>query len=253
MLDGDVARAGLSEEFPVAGMILLGTDLTTEQDAKLLVPETLRIGATRIAFDNPTTPDNLRLTLPRLGAAAELLLPGTGLSSIYFSCTAATATLGQAAIESAVNAARPGVRVITPASAAEAAFAALGAHTIAILTPYVPETAAEVESYFNRQGFNVVHSHAMGMEDDRLMARIDVPTILVAADRADHNEAEALFISCTALPAARLVNELEQRLGKPVVTSNLAGLWMMMRLAGLDEPIEGRGILMTLGMLEPVA
>jgi maleate isomerase len=59
-------------------------------------------------------------------------------------------------------------------------------------------------------------------------------------------DAEALFISCTALRAAEVVAEIERRIGKPVVSSNLATAWMALRLCGDDRPRPELGRLMAL-------
>ena len=48
------------------------------------------------------------------------------------------------------------------------------------------------------------------------------------------------------LPGARSipVDELEGRIGKPVVTSTQATLWHVLRLAGVDTPVPGYGRLL---------
>ncbi len=61
---------------------------------------------------------------------------------------------------------------------------------------------------------------------------------------ADAPDAEALFISCTALPALAAVARIEAAIGKPVVTSNQACIWRLRHLAGLAGPVEGFGALL---------
>ena len=48
-------------------------------------------------------------------------------------------------------------------------------------------------------------------------------------------DCEAVFASCTNLRATGVIAEAEARLGKPVITSNQALAWHMLRLAGLPE------------------
>ena len=57
-------------------------------------------------------------------------------------------------------------------------------------------------------------------------------------------EAEALFCSCTAWRSVEAVEALEQRLGKPVVSSNQAMIWAAFRKLGIREPIQGFGSLL---------
>jgi maleate isomerase len=67
------------------------------------------------------------------------------------------------------------------------------------------------------------------------MARVSEESIIEAAILADHPSSEALFISCTGLPAVNVIDEIEQRLGKPVVTSNQATAWMMLQHANIKH------------------
>ena len=57
-------------------------------------------------------------------------------------------------------------------------------------------------------------------------------------------EADVLFCSCTAWRAVEAAAELEERTGKPVVTSNQATIWATFRRAGIRTPIMGYGKLL---------
>ncbi|OSP56422.1 aspartate/glutamate racemase family protein [Pseudoruegeria sp. SK021] len=216
------------------GLIALATDLTTERDAAHLIPQDrAALHVARVAFENPTTPDNLRRMLPRLTDAANLLIPDEPLAAIYYACTSASIAIGDTTVSEAVGAARPGVPVVTPTSGALAAMAALGVGPIALFTPYLPETTEPMVGFFDQNGHRVMRAHCLGLEDDRDMARLTPETIIDAALAADHPDAEALFLSCTAMPALGVIDALEAQLGKPVLSSNLAGLWQVLRVSGL--------------------
>ena len=54
------------------GLIALATDLTSEPDFVQLMPhDQVGIYTTRVAYENPTTPESLRDMAPRLCAAAD--------------------------------------------------------------------------------------------------------------------------------------------------------------------------------------
>ena len=56
------------------GLIALATDMTSERDLYRQLPDNnVAIHVTRVAFENPTTPENLRKMAPRLTEAAALL------------------------------------------------------------------------------------------------------------------------------------------------------------------------------------
>lgn len=229
---------------PRLGLILLATDLTTEGDvARVIGPEEAAVHATRVAYANPTTPENLRGMAPRLAEAAGLLVPGEQLAAIGFACTSASVVIGEAAVAAAIGAGRPGVPVVTPIGAAERALREVGARRIAVFTPYLPETTAPVVAHMAAAGFEVAGWHGLGLDDDRAMARVGAEAIVEGARRADRPEAEAIFVSCTALPALAVVARLEAELGKPVVTSNQAMIRELRRLAGVAGAVEGFGSL----------
>ncbi len=215
------------------GLVVLATDLTSEKDLYRLLPPDASIHVSRVEYENPTTPENLRRMAPRLTEAADLLAPGEVLKAIGYSCTAASVSIGDGEVAGAFNRARPGVPVVTPTGAARHALAALGACRVALLTPYLEATTRPMADYFDAHGLTVCRAHCFGLEDDRDMARVSVASIVDAALAVDSDEADALFLSCTALQAVQAIAEIEDRAGKPVVTSNQASAWMMARLAGL--------------------
>src|SRR5699024_4107338 len=57
------------------------------------------------------------------------------------------------------------------------------------------------------------------------------------AASVDRPEADAVFISCGALRSIDIIEELEQKFGKPVISSNQAMMWDMLRLAGINDRI----------------
>ena len=232
---------------PRLGLIALATDLTFERDAaRLLSPDEAALHTARVAFENPTTPETLRAMAPRLTEAASLLVPGAPLAAICYACTAASVAIGDEAVARAVHAARPGVPVVTPVSAALAAFRALGVSRVALIAPYLARTAQPMVARFTQAGLTVTRAVCFGMEDDRDMARIDPGALVSAACALEASGAEALFLSCTALPAAGVAGRIEEAVGLPVVTSNTASLWAMRRLAGLTDKSAGCGRLMGL-------
>lgn len=219
------------------GLVALATDMTIEGDAARLMPWGTQLHVTRIAFDNPTTEENLRNTGPRLRAAADLLVPGVDLAAIGFGCTSASAVLGPGIGELVGNRAP----LVTPTSAALRGFAALGITRLALMTPYLAATTDLVGDYFQQNGIDVVRRSSMNYADDRDMAVLDADTIVQMAVNSDHPDAQALFMSCTALPAIGLIERIECALGKPVITSNQALFWAMLDQAQI--PAAGPGAL----------
>ncbi len=229
---------------PVArriGLIMLETDHTAELEfARHLPLDEVGIYTNRIEYANPTTPENLRAMLPHIGNTARMILPDADLDVIYYGCTSASVVIGNQAIVDAINKVKPGANVITPTISALEAFATLKLNRISILTPYLPETSRPVEPFFEKKGISVINHVCLGMEDDRDMARLDDDTIVSAAIAADHDNADALFISCTAVPAVAVAGRIERAIGKPVITSNQAAVWHTLKLLDLGRPARNK-------------
>ena len=226
------------------GLIALSTDLTTERDYRHLLPaDGLGLYTTRVAFENPTTPNNLKKMTPGLTAAARLLPDDQRLDAICYSCTAASVVIGDEAVTEAIQIAHPSVPVVTPSQSAVLAFAALGASRISVLTPYLVETSEPMFAYFAHKGLEIQCFECFGLDDDRDMARVSSASIVEAACAVDHPRSEALFISCTGLPAVPVIHEIEQRLAKPVVTSNQATAWALMQFSGIEYAPINYGVL----------
>ena len=232
---------------PRLGAVLLASDLTTEADfSYLFAADAVRLHYSRVANINPTTPENLIRMAPRLTAAADLLVLGAELAAIYYSCTSAAAVIGEEAVRQAMQAARPGVPVVTPTLAVLRACAALGVRKIALLSPYLPKTSAVLTNYLRLHGLEIHCSECLGIADDRDIARLQPESLITAALPLLDSGAEALFMPCTALPALRVIEQLERLSGKPVLTSNQASAWLLRQHAQLSSLLPGFGRLLQL-------
>lgn len=217
------------------GLIALATDATIEGDFRRLIGSNdIAIHVNRIRFKNPTTPENLRSMRPHIAEAAAMILPGEQLDSIIYGCTSASVVIGEDSVRQAVSEGKGNVNVITPAAAASSALVALSAKRITIVTPYVKETAEPMTAYFAERGFQVQESICLNMDDDRQMARIPASEIARLVSGLVDPDLDAVFISCTAFPAAQAVEAIEQVTGVPVVTSNLAAAWVTLRRCGVS-------------------
>ncbi len=110
-----------------------------------------------------------------------------------------------------IRRARPEVACTTPVTAAFAAFKALGARRIGVLTPYSPDVNAVVRAYLDTHGADVAAFATFDKRDDREAARISVDfdrgrNRLAGAQRAS---LDAVFVSCTSLRLAEHVEAIE--------------------------------------------
>ncbi len=214
------------------GLVTLATDHTTEVDFSALPPRGIGVYATRIPFANPVTPETLAAMAGDVTRAAALILPDEGLEAVVYSCTSASVVIGDQAVRDAITAGKPGTVAITPISAGIAALRAVAADRITLLTPYTPQVAQPMADCFADAGFAVQGLSCLNLTDDRQMARISHDTLIAAARQAMVPGSQAMFISCTAVRAAHIAARIEDAVGVPVITSNLATMWAAMRACG---------------------
>lgn len=228
------------------GLIVLATDLATESDfRRALTGQNLEFHTTRVLNANPVTLENLRTMGPQLGECAARILPGMELDVIAYSCTSATVALGFETVAAQIAAGRDDVPVVTPATAALHGFKAIGAKRISLMTPYLTEVGEEVADYFRSNGIEVLKQVHLGIESDADMALLSPRSIKQAARAAYHPDADALFISCTAIRAMQTLDDLEEDLKMPCLSSIQCLLWDALRQGDSDAILATGGSLLT--------
>lgn len=226
------------------GVIALATDFNIEQDLRRIYPHGIEIFTTRVRNINPLTIKNLRSMAPGISAAADAILPGTDLDAIIYACTSGTVAIGSDRITALIHQSCPSVAVTNPVTAALAAFEALGTKRVSILTPYTQMVNREIAALFESSGLEVLNVAGFGFEDDTAMTFITPQDIMDVAIEICDPKADLLFISCTALRASLVLEKIEHRLGKPVVSSNQALAWHSLQLVNYTSPVKGFGALM---------
>lgn len=227
------------------GLVLLETDRTLEVEARQIALDGVAFFHSRIANDAEVTAETLTAMEARLPDAAALLPTRFGFDAIGYGCTSAATLIGEDAVASAIRTAHPGIACSNPVSAAVDAFRSLDVERLAILTPYSEAVTAPVAAHFESSGFVIDTVGSFLESDDLTVASISESSIaegvrqLLASSSAD-----AVFVSCTSLRSFGIIESLELELGVPVVSSNLALLWRLLRLAGVDDVIDGLGRLM---------
>lgn len=236
------------------GLIALATDYNSETDLRRIFPAGVDMFTNRVMNANPVTLENLRAMSGDISRAAAGLLPGRGVDVIIYGCTSGTAAIGEDRLGELIGAAQPGVPCTNPLAATEAALAALGARRISVLTPYTETVNDAVAEELQARGLEVVNISGFGLDDDLRMTGLPVAAIAEAARSIHQPDAEAVFISCTAIRAAQAVDALERSLSVPVVTSNQALAWHSLRLMGNASPVAGFGRIFALGLNgEPIS
>ena len=211
-----------------AGIIVPSGNAIAEPEIRAMLPEGVSALVTRLALKGSSDRELLAM-LDGLEEAARLLADA-GVATVVFHCTAVSTFaphLG-ADIRSRIMRAT-GVEAFATSDALAAAFAALGAQRITLLTPYNAAVHAREIAFLAGLGIAVVSDAHLGLETNGEMARLSAEDLLAWADGARSAASDAIFLSCTALRSAGLIAALERRTGRPVVTSNQAMIWHLLR------------------------
>lgn len=219
------------------GMLVLSSDYTIDYEFRqVFCGDAIGLYQTRIENSPEITPQTLAAMEQKIPAALRTILPGEALDVVAYCCTSATTVLGEQTIFDRVAEVQPDTRTTTPVTAAFAAFNALNAKRIAVLTPYQRDVNEHVRRYMVNAGFEVPVFGSFNQPLDPLVARIDERSLAEAIDRlADSALVDLVFVSCTSIRLLEQVRSIESRIGLPVTTSNHAMAWHCLRLAGGEQ------------------
>ena len=230
---------------PRIGLVALSTDLSIEKDFNsifLNLPIDLFIN--RLPFYNPLTHENLIKMTEKLTEVTENILPNQTLDTVAYGCTSGTIAAGVDEITNKIQSAKPNCKVTTPITSAVNALKHLNLKKISVFTPYPQAINEKVINYIKNEGFDIQSFASFNLESDLDIGKIDPQYLLEVLTKIDTSDAEALFISCTALPVFEIIQELENKIKKIVLSSNQALIWDSIRSVGYNSSIEGYGKLL---------
>ncbi|MEM7597568.1 MAG: arylmalonate decarboxylase [Pseudomonadota bacterium] len=226
------------------GFVLLATEQTIEDDMFRLCPPGVGLHFTRADMPDAITVDTFMTHAAELAPAAARLLPDGSLDVICYACTSGSLVIGEDRVMAELSKGAPTARPTTLITGVLSALSAIGARKVAVATPYLDEINQREADYMNAAGFTVTNIQGLQLEKDSDMIRVRPDFIAEFARSVDTPDADALFVSCGALRTIDVLDQLEQELGKPVICSNQAMMWDVLRKAGITDPIDGYGALL---------
>ena len=142
-----------------------------------------------------------------------------------------------------------GVPSITAVTSCIAALRHMGSHKLSIAGPYRNyHLRNRLKPLMEEAGFEVLSADGEPWMQDSMNPReidADPPQMIIDfVPTVVHEEADTVFLPGTAWRALDAAEELEQRLGKTVITVNQASIWLALKRLGWTEPIPGFGSLL---------
>lgn len=206
-------------------------DLTLDRELWRWTPEHVSLYVTRTRPLHGAVGAELAEALRDEGLLAEgcrevaEAAPGV---TVYL-CTSASfvgGLAGEAELRSVME--RAGARrALTTSGAILEALGALGARRVTVATPYDTDLTARLGAFLSEAGHDVVGTACLGLGED--IWRVSSASVRELVGALPHGDADAVVISCTNLPTHRAIPQLEQTVGLPVVSANLATMWAALR------------------------
>ncbi len=226
------------------GFVLLPNEQTVEEDMINHVPEGVGCYFHRGEMPHEISPESLAAMGNVLADAAASILPHDGLDVICYACTSGTVAVGEQRTLQLLREGARGARPTTLMTAVTTALSHVGAKRVAVATPYTDDLNTPIAAHLTAKGFNITEFQGLNLRYDRDMIRIAPDYLIEFAKTVDTPDADAVLISCGALRTIDVVEQIECGLGKPVICSNQAMLWRVLRLAGVEDRLDGLGRLL---------
>ncbi|WP_176946537.1 maleate cis-trans isomerase family protein [Lentzea fradiae] len=218
------------------------TNTTVEPEFAAFLPPDVAVFSTRVAVAEVATEEEKVASLLAMHsqldrAVAELA--SAGVSAIAYACTSGSFLGGRDSDQATCDRLTRtyGVPIVTTSSALVTALSTLDVKKVALATPYVRPVAEGAVTYLGQAGFSVTARNDLEILSNLDKGRLEPAASFVAATDLDVSDADAVAISCTNWRTLESLVAIERETGKPAVSSNLATLWALLRLAGIDEPL----------------
>lgn len=220
------------------GLIVPSWNTVMEYEVQRMAGATMSVHSMRISHTGDTEENLLRLGTEAPAAAG--LLAHAKVDVIGYGCTAGGFLKGPEGDRKvgAEIAAVTGIPVATSAAAVADALRAVDARRVGVASPYAAWLNERVRTYLEADGFEVVAIQGLGTEAH---STITLERVEALAAEVNRPEAQAIFISCSNFRTLEIIESLERRFGKPVVTSNASSMWKMLRLMGDRRAVPGAG------------
>ena len=219
------------------GAIVLSTDETLEPEFnRMMGLNGVALYHSRIPMVPEIRPDTLARMETDLPAAAQMFPKSLDFDVIGYGCTSASTVIGSKNVARAIQTVFPDAKVTDPLAAILAALQALNVRRLGFITAYLPEVSHKMRENLHSNGYETIAFGSFEEGNDRIVARISEASIKAAALQiAAENTCEAIVISCTNLRCLAIIPEIEKSTNLPVISSNQALAWHMLRLAGIND------------------
>ena len=211
----------------------------------IYAPDGVSFSSMKMTFPGPT-PEGLAILTSQLKDTAAKYR-GQEMNLLAFCCTSGSFVKGLGWDQQCIAdmEAASGIPAITTTTAVLEALRALGARSVAVLTPYPDETNEIEKRFLEQNGFAVTNICGMDLSlvRRRELMNADRAFLYQSAKAMELKGADVFFLSCVGLDTLGFVQTLETDLGLPVLTSHQATLWAILRHCRIQDRMMHLGTL----------
>ena len=227
---------------PRVGLITLASDFRIEKDFNnVIYGKDVDLYCNRIHCYTPLTNETLKKMADDIPKVTEDILPDQKLDCVAYGCTSGTIAAGYPSIVEKINLAKPNTKVTTPITSAVNALKILKINKLSVFTPYTDEINQSVINYFKKENINITELSYFDIASDLDIGKVDPGYLSEVLAKKDLSNSDALFVSCTALPVLSIIEDLEKKTGKVVLSSNQTLIWDTLKQVDFNNAVEGYG------------
>ena len=226
---------------PSMGLVVLQADQRIELDARQQFDPKVNLHISRIPSAETVSTDTLKQMEKDLPIAVSLLPNAVDFDVVGYGCTSGTSVIGAENIAKIVKDRCKTKHVTEPVSALIAACRHLGIERIGFLSPYVEAVSTGLRETLFLSGVETPIFGSFNEEIEERVVKISTVSILDAAVELGGQDVDAIFLSCTNLNTLPVIKSIEDKIGKPVLSSNQVLAWHMSQLSngGLSKNCDG--------------
>jgi maleate isomerase len=228
------------------GVIVPSVNIVVEEWYPRVVPDEVSVHFARMLIADATSSEKIIAMDREDGRRAISQIASCRPHAVAYGCTASSIVQGHAFDARLRSEIRhiAGVPATTATDSIFAACSALGLKRVTAISPYTEAVATAEHRFLAEGGIETVAGVHLAITDGFRLAEPEPDAILDLALGAWDPQSDGLIAACLNFRSHPIIDALEARIGKPVVTSTQAVLWHLLRLAGVETPIHGFGRLL---------
>lgn len=228
------------------GLLIPSSNTTMEHELNVMRPKGATIHVARMQLKEVTL--SKLMDMEKEIEAAALRLADAKVNVIGFGCTSGSLFRGLGHDQEIVTRIQKATDIPAVATAGSVvnALKALNLPRISVATPYAEEINSLEKRFLEENGLAIQKIKGLGIKDNLKIGEQSPGTVHDLVKEVDTAWNDGIFVSCTNLKTIEVIGILEEELKKPVISSNTATLWAMLRKIKYVEPVIGWGRLLTM-------